>query len=109
VLAPATLLAQLEIGPHIGFYLPAGPLIKDSSLNGLIEKRQEGAILVGAYVDGVMRAAAEVVPDRTARAAMAAITIMRGTVRLTRDRQGNPCAQPTSSSCCIPILWRKAL
>lgn len=37
-----------------------------------------GAILVGAYVDGVMRAAAEVVPDRTARQADAAITVERG-------------------------------
>ena len=34
-----------------------------------------GAILVGAYVDGVMRAAAEIVPDRTARRAQAAITV----------------------------------
>jgi hypothetical protein len=34
-----------------------------------------GAILIGAYVDGVMRAAAEIVPDRTARHAEAAITI----------------------------------
>ncbi len=48
MLAPRTLLAQIEIGPHIGFYLPAGPLIKDSSPNGVIEKRQQGAILVGA-------------------------------------------------------------
>jgi hypothetical protein len=37
-----------------------------------------GAILVGAYVDGVMRAAAEIVPDRTARRAEAAITVERG-------------------------------
>ena len=37
-----------------------------------------GAILVGAYVDGVMRAAAEIVPDRTARSADAAITIEQG-------------------------------
>jgi len=36
------------------------------------------AILVGAYVDGVMRAAAEIVPDRTARQANAAITIEHG-------------------------------
>ena len=34
-----------------------------------------GAILIGAYVKGVMRAAAEIVPDRTARRAEAAITI----------------------------------
>jgi hypothetical protein len=37
-----------------------------------------GAILVGAYVDGVMRAAAEIVPDRTARQAEAVITIEQG-------------------------------
>jgi hypothetical protein len=37
-----------------------------------------GAIFVGAYVDGVMRAAAEIVPDRTARRAEAAITIEQG-------------------------------
>lgn len=37
-----------------------------------------GAILVGAYVDGVMRAAAEIVPDRTAREAKAAITVEQG-------------------------------
>jgi hypothetical protein len=34
-----------------------------------------GAILIGAYVQGVMRAAAEIVPDRTARRAEAAITV----------------------------------
>jgi GNAT superfamily N-acetyltransferase len=34
-----------------------------------------GAILIGAYVNGVMRAAAEIVPDRTARRAEAAITV----------------------------------
>jgi hypothetical protein len=37
-----------------------------------------GAILIGAYVKGVMRAAAEVVPDRTARRANAAITVEDG-------------------------------
>jgi hypothetical protein len=37
-----------------------------------------GAILVGAYVDGVMRAAAEIVPDRSARQAEAAITVEAG-------------------------------
>jgi hypothetical protein len=37
-----------------------------------------GAFFVGAYVDGVMRAAAEIVPDRTARRAKAAITIEQG-------------------------------
>lgn len=34
-----------------------------------------GAILIGAFVDGVMRAAAEIVPDRTARRAQASITV----------------------------------
>jgi hypothetical protein len=33
---------------------------------------------VGAYVTGVMRAAAEIVPDRTARRAEAAITVEDG-------------------------------
>ena len=37
-----------------------------------------GAILIGAYVKGVMRAAAEIVPDRTARRAEAAITVENG-------------------------------
>jgi hypothetical protein len=37
-----------------------------------------GAILVGAYVKGVMRAGAEIVPDRTARRANAAITVEDG-------------------------------
>ena len=37
-----------------------------------------GAILIGVYVKGVMRAAAEIVPDRTARRADAAITVERG-------------------------------
>ena len=37
-----------------------------------------GAILIGAFVKGVMRAAAEIVPDRTARRAEAAITIEQG-------------------------------
>jgi hypothetical protein len=37
-----------------------------------------GAILIGAYVQDVMRAGAEIVPDRTARRAEAAITIENG-------------------------------
>jgi hypothetical protein len=37
-----------------------------------------GAILIGAFVKGVMRAAAEIVPDRTARRAEAAITVEHG-------------------------------
>lgn len=50
-----------------------------------------GAIVVGAYVDGVMRAAAEIVPDRTAREAKAAITVEhgfdnRGFARMLTDR-----------------------
>jgi hypothetical protein len=39
-----------------------------------------GAILVGLYVDGVMRAAAEIVPDRMAKRADAAITMESGFV-----------------------------
>jgi hypothetical protein len=37
-----------------------------------------GAILIGAYVKGVMRASAEIMPDRTARRAEAAITVENG-------------------------------
>jgi hypothetical protein len=37
-----------------------------------------GAILIGAYVQDVMRAGAEIVPDRTARRAEAAITVENG-------------------------------
>lgn len=37
-----------------------------------------GAILIGAFIDGVLRAAAEIIPDRTARRAEAAITIENG-------------------------------
>jgi hypothetical protein len=37
-----------------------------------------GAILIGAYVKSIMRAGAEIVPDRTARRAEAAITIEDG-------------------------------
>ena len=40
-----------------------------------LELMASGAILIGAYVKGVMRASAEIVPDRTARRAEAAITI----------------------------------
>jgi hypothetical protein len=47
----------------------------DSHCLGLIAC---GAILIGAYVKGVIRAAAEVVPDRTARRAVAAITVESG-------------------------------
>jgi hypothetical protein len=43
-----------------------------------LELMAAGAILVGAYVNGVMRAAAEIVPDRTARRAEAAITVENG-------------------------------
>jgi hypothetical protein len=53
---------------------PDGAAIDSHCLNLITS----GAILVGAYVDGVMRAAAEVVPDRTARQAMAAITVEQG-------------------------------
>jgi hypothetical protein len=37
-----------------------------------------GAILIGAYVKDVLRAAAEIVPDRGARRAEAAITVENG-------------------------------
>jgi hypothetical protein len=37
-----------------------------------------GAIVIGAFVDGVLRGGAEIVPDRTARRAEAAITIENG-------------------------------
>jgi hypothetical protein len=37
-----------------------------------------GAILLGAYVKGVIRAGVEIVPDRTARRAEAAITVENG-------------------------------
>jgi hypothetical protein len=47
----------------------------DSHCLGLIAS---GAILIGAYVKGVIRAAAEIVPDRTARRAEAAITVESG-------------------------------
>jgi hypothetical protein len=47
----------------------------DSHCLGLIAG---GAILIGAYVKGVIRAAAEIVPDRTARRAEAAITVEHG-------------------------------
>ena len=43
-----------------------------------LELLASGAILIGAYVKGVMRAAAEIVPDRTARRAEASITVEAG-------------------------------
>lgn len=46
-----------------------------------------GTILVGAYVGGQMRAAAEVVPDRTARRAEAAITVEDGYLDRGFERQ----------------------
>ncbi|HWP26294.1 MAG TPA: hypothetical protein VNL39_08135 [Xanthobacteraceae bacterium] len=50
-----------------------------------------GAILIGVYVDGVMRAAAEIVPDRAAKQAEAVITVEtgyenRGLVRALTER-----------------------
>lgn len=39
---------------------------------------ETGAILVGAYADGAMRAAAEIVPDRTARRAKVVVTVEEG-------------------------------
>jgi hypothetical protein len=43
-----------------------------------LELISAGAIVIGAYVKGMMRAAAEIVPDRTARRAEAAITVEDG-------------------------------
>jgi hypothetical protein len=37
-----------------------------------------GAIVVGVFVNGVIRAGAEIVPDRTARRAVASITVETG-------------------------------
>ena len=55
------------------------PAIADDAIGPhCLRLLSNGAILVGAYVDGVMRAAAEIVPDRTARAADAAITVEQG-------------------------------
>ena len=56
------------------FPVPAGRSLDTHCLRLLTA----GAILVGAYVDGVMRAAAEIVPDQTARKAEAVITIEQG-------------------------------
>jgi hypothetical protein len=56
------------------FPVPAGRSLDTHCLRLLTA----GAILVGAYVDGVMRAAAEIVPDQTARQAEAVITIEQG-------------------------------
>ena len=47
----------------------------DTHCLGLISA---GAILIGVFVDGVMRGGAEIIPDRTARRAEAAITIEDG-------------------------------
>jgi hypothetical protein len=52
-----------------------------------LELVSTGAILIGAYVKGVMRAAAEIVPDRTARRAEAAITIEDGYGERGFDRE----------------------
>ncbi len=43
-----------------------------------LELMTKGAILIGAFVNGTMRAAAEIVPDRSARRAEAAITVEDG-------------------------------
>ena len=40
-----------------------------------LDLMSSGAILIGAFVDGVIRAAAEIIPDRTARRAEASITV----------------------------------
>lgn len=46
-----------------------------------------GAILIGAFVDGVLRGGAEIVPDRTARRGEAAITIEDGYQDRGLDRE----------------------
>jgi GNAT superfamily N-acetyltransferase len=43
-----------------------------------LELIASGAILIGVYENGAIRAAAEIVPDRTARRAEAAITVEDG-------------------------------
>jgi hypothetical protein len=85
-----------------------------------LELIASGAILIGAYVKNVMRAAAEIVPDRTARRAEAAITVESGfqqrgferelTVRIVdearRHHLNEVRVQEQSSSCIyrIPVL-----
>ncbi len=56
----------------------------DAHCLGLVASR---AILIGAFVDGVMRAAAEIVPDRSARHAEAAITVENGFLDRGFERQ----------------------
>jgi len=46
-----------------------------------------GAILIGAFVNGVLRGGAEIVPDRTARRGEAAITIEDGYQDRGLDRE----------------------
>ena len=46
-----------------------------------------GAILIGAFVDGMIRAAAEIIPDRTARRAEASITVESGWQDAGYDRE----------------------
>jgi hypothetical protein len=55
------------------------PAIDDHAIDAhCLELVDTGAILIGAFVKGVMRAGAAVVPDRTARRAEAAITVEDG-------------------------------
>jgi hypothetical protein len=55
------------------------PAIDDRGIDShCLELLGSGAILIGAFVKGVMRAAAEVVPDRSARRGEAAITVEDG-------------------------------
>jgi GNAT superfamily N-acetyltransferase len=46
-----------------------------------------GAILIGAFIDGVLRGGAEIVPDRTARRGEAAITVEDGYQDRGLDRE----------------------
>ncbi|MBM3527744.1 MAG: hypothetical protein FJX62_06605 [Alphaproteobacteria bacterium] len=55
------------------------PALDDRGIDGhCLGLVSSGAILIGAFVKGVMRAAAEIVPDRTARRGDAAITVEDG-------------------------------
>jgi hypothetical protein len=55
------------------------PAADDAAIDAhCLKLMASGAILIGAYIKGVMRAAAEIVPDRGARRADATITIEDG-------------------------------
>jgi hypothetical protein len=55
------------------------PAMDDQSIDShCLALMASSAILIGAYIKGAIRAGAEIVPDRTARRAEAAITVERG-------------------------------